>query len=82
MEFSSLFFFLTTVKDIIYYMWITESNRPKHFYGGILSAMIGTILFTAGLAIGMEFKDKQYGNRFDWLDVAATTIGGVIGQAM
>ena len=28
----------------------------------------------------MEFKDKQYGGKFDWLDIAATMIGGVIGQ--
>ena len=30
----------------------------------------------------MEFKDKQYGNKFDWLDIAATEIGGLIGQAL
>ena len=30
----------------------------------------------------MEFKDKQYGNKFDWLDVAATIIGGIVGQLL
>ena len=30
----------------------------------------------------MEFKDKQYGNKFDWLDIAATMIGGLIGQSL
>lgn len=30
----------------------------------------------------MEFKDKQYGDKFDWLDIAATEIGGVIGQSL
>ena len=30
----------------------------------------------------MEFKDKQYGGKFDWLDVAATIIGGIIGHLL
>lgn len=57
-------------------------NRPKHFLYAIPAAFIGTILFSAGLAFGMEFKDKQYGGKFDWLDIAATMIGGLIGQAL
>ena len=44
--------------------------------------MVGTILFSTGLALGMEFKDKEHGGKFDWLDVAAGEIGGVIGQAL
>lgn len=30
----------------------------------------------------MEFKDYQYGGKFDWLDIAATVLGGLIGQAI
>lgn len=63
-------------------MWLKESNRPAHIKYGLLSALVGTLIFTTGLAIGMEFKDKQYGNKFDWLDVAATEIGGLIGQIL
>lgn len=63
-------------------MWLTESNRPKHLLYAIPSAFIGTILFSTGLAFGMEFKDKQYRNKFDWLDIAATEIGGIIGQIL
>lgn len=63
-------------------MWLKESNREKHLLYAIPSAFIGTILFAAGLAFGMEFKDKQYGNKFDWLDIAATLIGGAIGQIL
>lgn len=62
-------------------MWIEESNRPKHLVGGFLTALVGTILFTTGLAVGMEYKDKLYGNKFDWLDLLATEIGGLLGQA-
>ena len=63
-------------------MWLFESNRLKHLKYGIYSSFAGTILFTTGLAVGMEFKDKQYGDKFDWLDIAATEIGGLIGQSL
>lgn len=62
--------------------WLTESNRDKHLLYAIPCALVGTILFVVGLALGMEFKDKQYGNKFDWLDVSATLIGGFIGQIL
>ena len=61
-------------------MWLKESNRPKHLLYAIPSAFIGTILFAAGLAFGMEFKDKQWWGKFDWLDIADTFICGIIGQ--
>lgn len=63
-------------------MWITESNRLKHLLYAIPAAFFGTLLFSAGLAVGMEFKDRQYGNKFDWLDIAATIIGGIVGQVL
>lgn len=33
-----------------------------------------------GLAAGMEFKDKSYGEKWDWLDFLATILGGLVGQ--
>ena len=63
-------------------MWITESNRDKHLLYAIPAALVGTILFAVGLAVGMEFKDKQWGGQWDWLDLLATLIGGVIGQIL
>ena len=60
--------------------WLNESNRMKHFVYAILCAIIAGITFVAGLAIGMEFKDYEYSNKFDWLDIAATILGGIIGQ--
>jgi hypothetical protein len=35
-----------------------------------------------GLAAGMEFKDRMYGNKWDWLDFIATILGGIIGQSL
>lgn len=60
--------------------WITESNRQKHFWYAIPCSFLLTILFVAGLAAGMEFKDKSYGDKWDWLDFLATILGGLVGQ--
>ena len=54
--------------------------RPKHLLYAIPIGLVFTILAVLGCAFGMEFKDKQYGGKFDWLDIAATMIGGAIGQ--
>lgn len=62
--------------------WITESNRIKHLLYAIPIGLIFTILAVIGCAFGMEFKDQQYGNKFDWLDIAATLIGGAVGQIL
>ena len=63
-------------------MWLKESNRPEHLLYAIPIGLIFTILAVIGCAFGMEFKDREYGNKFDWLDIAATMIGGTIGQLL
>ena len=63
-------------------MWLKESNRSKHLLYAIPIGLVFTILAVLGCAFGMEFKDKQYGDKFDWLDIAATMIGGAIGQLL
>lgn len=60
--------------------WIKESNREKHLLYAIPIGLVFTILAVLGCAFGMEFKDKQHGGKFDVLDIAATMIGGLIGQ--
>lgn len=62
--------------------WLKESNRIKHLLYAIPIGFILTILAVIGCAFGMEFKDKQYGGKFDWLDISATMIGGLIGQIL
>lgn len=61
--------------------WVTESNRLKHIQYGFYAGLCGTIFAAIGAGLAAEYKDKQYGNEFDWLDVAATIIGGMFGQA-
>ena len=61
-------------------MWLKESNRQKHFLYAIPIGLVFTILCVLGVASGMEFKDKEYGNQWDWLDWIATILGGLVGQ--
>lgn len=62
--------------------WITESNRHKHYVYGALIAFFFTILATLGAAFALEYKDKCYGGKFDWLDILATILGGIVGQTL
>lgn len=63
-------------------MWLTESNRLKHFLYAIPIGFVLTILCVIGVASGMEFKDKCWGSKWDWLDWIATVLGGLIGQGL
>lgn len=63
-------------------MWILESKRDKHFMRAIPIGLTLTILCVIGVASGMEFKDKEYGNQWDWLDWLATILGGLVGQSL
>lgn len=40
------------------------------------------LLFCSWLVwlLGMEFKDKSYGDKWDWFDFLATILGGLVGQ--
>lgn len=62
--------------------WMFESNRMKHFIYAVPCGLFLTILFVAGLAAGMEFKDKAWGGKWDWLDLISTLMGGVVGQIL
>lgn len=62
--------------------WLNQSNRMKHLLYAIPIGLIFTILCVLGVAFGMEFKDHQYGGKFDFLDIAATLLGGLIGQVL
>ena len=62
--------------------WIFESNRINHFLYAIPIAFIFTILCVLGVASGLEYKDKLWGSKWDWLDWIATILGGIVGQLL
>lgn len=62
--------------------WLRESNRPKHLVYALPCGLLGGPLFVLGLALGMEYKDKAWGGKFDWLDILATLIGGIPGSIL
>ena len=62
--------------------WFTASNRWKHFLLAVPLGMAFTLLCVLGCASDMEFKDRQWGGRWDWLDWLATMLGGLVGQAL
>lgn len=62
--------------------WLATSNRYKHLVGGLVLGFTLSILCAIGCAGGMEFKDMQWGGRWDWTDFLITIAGGLIGQAL
>lgn len=36
---------------------------------------------SAAVGVSMEWKDMQWGGRFDWVDLAFTASGGVVGHS-
>lgn len=62
--------------------WLKESNRTKHLLYAIPIGFLFTILCVLGVASGMEFKDREYNGKWDWLDWIATILGGILGQTL
>lgn len=59
--------------------WWKASNRWKHLVYAIPAGVVFGWEFTVGLAFGMEFKDKLWGGKPDFIDYLLTCLGGVIG---
>lgn len=59
--------------------WWKASNRWKHLVYAIPCGVVLGWEFTIGLAVGMEFKDKLWGGKPDFIDYILTCAGGLIG---
>lgn len=59
--------------------WWGASNRWKHLVYAIPCGVVLGWEFTVGLAVGMEFKDKLWGGKPDFIDYILTCVGGLIG---
>lgn len=67
--------------------FLSESNRNKHLLYGALLGILPSTLWDAivlGTAVGgaMEYKDKAYGGKFDYIDLALTLVGVICGYAV
>lgn len=59
--------------------WWKASNRWEHLVYAIPCGVVLGWEFTVGLAVGMEFKDKLWGGKPDFIDYFLTCLGGLIG---
>lgn len=67
--------------------WFKESNRWKHFLGGMLIGLGASDVYCAayvgvGVASALEFKDKAHGCKWDWIDWILTVVGTSIGYLL
>lgn len=66
------------IVNVINYELVNRKQQVKTFPLRNPCGLLG-IMLVVGLAVGMEFKDKMYGGKFDFLDILATLLGGMIG---
>ena len=65
--------------------WLSESNRWKHLVGGMIIGILSlgnwytAALAGVGVSSALEFKDKLWGGRWDWIDWICTIAGVVVG---
>lgn len=64
--------------------WLKTSNRWKHIAGGCLIGLGADNWYCAayagiGIASALEYKDKAWGGKWDWIDWILTIFGVAIG---
>lgn len=65
--------------------WFKESHRWQHFVGGFGIGLLSLgDWYTAavsgiGVASALEYKDKLWGGKWDWIDLAITVAGVAAG---
>lgn len=60
----------------------SDESRKKHFLYAIPIGLVFTLLCVLGCASGMEFKDEQWGGKWDWYDWLCSMLGGFVGQVL
>lgn len=59
-----------------------DNTRFQHFWVGIQTAAVFTILCTLGAMTAAEYKDEAHNGKWDWKYWTCGMIGGIIGQAI
>lgn len=65
--------------------WIKGSNRWKHLAGGLLIGLFASgwycAAYTSVIAGAcLEYKDRAYGGKWDWVDLGLTVGGAALGH--
>ncbi len=60
----------------------SDKTRWQHFGWAIPIGAAFTILCVLGVASALEFKDRQWGGKWDWQDWLCTMLGGLLGQTI
>ena len=65
--------------------WLKTSNRWKHLVGGLIIGLASDSTYCAalaalGIASALEFKDKAWGGKWDWIDWGLTISGTLVGR--
>lgn len=64
--------------------WFKLNNRCKYLVGGLIIGIFAfdwfTAMYAGVLTAGaLEYKDKAYGGRWDWIDFGLTVAGAIFG---
>lgn len=67
--------------------WLGESNRRKHLLGGVAIGLAGDSIYCSayvgvGVASALEYKDREHGGMWDWIDWGLTVGGAVLGLSV
>ena len=67
--------------------WLGESNRWKHLLGGVAIGFAGDSTYCSayvgvGVASALEYKDREHGGKWDWIDWGLTVCGALIGLSV
>lgn len=60
----------------------SDKTRWQHLLYALPLGLTLTILCVIGVAFALEFKDYQWGGKWDWKDLICTLLGGIVGQCL
>lgn len=74
---------MTIIKKI--WKWFLSSNRYKHFVGGVVVGVGADTDYCAAysgilVASSLEYKDREWGGKWDWIDFGCTLAGVFVGR--